>query len=349
MSLPDAGNPSAIVADASWFPDDLAPDGTLSFVRVGREDLAREAFLDERWQRERLPRARHRLEEIARQLPLRLSRPRLNFIWHTAFCCSTAISRALDLPGRNLSLREPDVLTALASARRASAPGFSEAARAVFSLLARPFRAGAGVTIKPTNFANILIGDAALLTSGKMLFLYSDLPSFVLSIARRGERGRAFARALFWEIAGDGHAQFGWPMEKLFKLSDLEIAALAWHMQIETLSRAWSQLEPGRATTLDCDAFLHSPEETLAALDTFFGFGLGERVLAFARKAGPHAKHADREFTAVARREEHQEAREQIGPILNEIIAWSYQVCPSTPRGVPLPEPLVATGKTCPP
>src|SRR5215472_11999559 len=231
MSLPDAGSPSAVIADAHWFPEDLKPDGTLSFVRVDRDDLVREPFLDERWQREQLPHRWHRVEEVTRQLPVRLARPRLNFIWHTAFCCSTAISRALDLPGRNLSLREPEVLTTLATARRSGSPGFDDAAQAVFSPLARPFFAGAAVTLKPTNSANNLAQEAARLTSGKMLFLYSDLPSFILAIAKRSERGRAYARQLFWTIAGDGHPQFGWPMEKLFTLSDLEIAALTWHMQ----------------------------------------------------------------------------------------------------------------------
>ncbi len=347
MSLSDNGNLSTVIADTGWFPDDLEPGGTVSFVRVERDQLASEAFLDERWQRERLPRKRHRLEDVARQLPVRLSRPRLNFIWHTAFCCSTAISRAVDCPGRNLSLREPEVLTTLAQAKRAGAPGFSQTAEVVFALLARPFRAGAAVTIKPTNAANILIPDAAQLTSGKMLFLYSDLPSFILSIAKRSERGRSFARRLFWEIAGDGHAQIRWPMEQLFTRSDLEIAALVWHMQMETLSRAWSQVESGRAVSLDCDAFLDSPTETLIALDRFFGFGLEESDPAFSGFGHTsHAKHADRVFSAGARREEQVRAHEQVGAILDEIIAWSYEVCPSTARGVPLPQPLVAIGKT---
>jgi hypothetical protein len=347
MPLSDAGNPYAAIADASWFPDDLGPDGTVSFVKVVRDELSQQAFLDERWQREQLPRRRHRLEEIAQQLPVRLSRPRLNFIWHTAFCCSTAISRALDCPGRNLSLREPEILTTLASAKRSAGTGFDDAAPAVFSLLARPFFSGAAVTVKPTNSANNLIQDAARLTSGKMLFLFSDLPSFILAIAKRGERGRAFARRLFWAIARDGHPQFGWPMEKLFSLSDLEIAALAWHMQVETLLRAWPLLDPARVASLDCDAFLDSPAETLAALDRFFGLGLAETHLtSVGRESGAHAKHADRTFSAAVRRDENQKSREQIGIVLDEIVDWSYEVCPSTPRGVPFPAPLVAIGKT---
>jgi hypothetical protein len=217
----------------------------------------------------------------------------------------------------------------------------------VFSLLARPFFAGAAVTLKPTNSANNLAQEAARLTSGKMLFLYSDLPSFILAVAKRSERGRAYARQLFWTIAGDGHPQFVWPMEKLFTLSDLEIAALAWHMQVETLTRAWPLPEQGRAASLDCDAFLDSPIETLAALNKFFGLGLEEHHLAsFGQESGAHAKHADRNFSATGRREEHQKIHEQIGPVLDEIVTWSYEVCPSTPRGVPFPEPLVAIGKT---
>jgi hypothetical protein len=39
----------------------------------------------------------------------------LHFVFHTAFCCSTLLARALDVPGSSMGLKEPSVLVDFAS------------------------------------------------------------------------------------------------------------------------------------------------------------------------------------------------------------------------------------------
>jgi hypothetical protein len=277
----------------------------------------------------------------------------LNFIWHTAFCCSTLIARALDCEGRNLSLKEPGILLTLAEAKRQNAIGSGKPfsyrfAETVFRLLYRPFHDGEKVTIKPPNFANHALREAIQLTQGRHLFLFSDCRSFLVSVAKKRDYGRTFARDLFARIVGDGgNEQQAWPLTEAFRLTDLRAAAIAWHMQIAEFQRNWALLAPGRAASLDCDAFLDAPEETLGRIDDFLELGLGREHLATVGETlSRHSKSATTVFSNDTRRAEHARIAAEMGDDLDRIVAWSYQVCRNTPRGAPLAAPLVTLDKT---
>ena len=342
---------AALLADASWFPEGLdLRDGMVSFVRSDRATLAAQPFLDDRWERVAAPRRRVAARDLA--AGMRAEPAELSFIWHTAFCASTAVAGALDHAGSNLSLREPEILVGLSELKRQKllAPQF---AQAVFRLLARRHSPSENILLKPSNSANCLLPEAIRLTDGRMLVLYSDCRSFLISVAKRSEKGRAFVRRLFNQIAADNYDLSNWPIAKLFEHSDLEIAALVWHMQIAQFLRSWSLIQPGRIASLDCDAFFASPERTLAALDGFFGLGLGAahgaRLIEDGLLARDSKQRPGRDFDLAQRQEENDAIARQIGPVLDEIVAWSYRTSPATPRGTPLGNPLVPLDKAyCP-
>jgi hypothetical protein len=347
---PDIGD---LVRDHRWFPEEFhAPRQLLTFVRAERDELARQPFLDHRWKQEALLRRQADLEAIAAELPGGPA-PRLDFIWHTSFCCSTLLARALDLPGKCLALSEPLVLVSIADAKRTAAldQGWqvSRLPDVILRLLARPEARGSRVLVKPSNFANILLPDAARLTSGKALLLYSDLPAFLLSVLRSGLPLRKYVRRLFSNLVGQVRDQLPWSQAEIFQMSDVEIAALAWHMQILEFRNAARLLGPARAASLDCDAFLANPAEVLRRLDAFYGLGLGEGHIA-QTLAGPlfrqHSKAPGVAFDGGARAAQMAAAERQFGSDVERVVEWSYRVSPLTPRGVPLPNPLVATGKS---
>ncbi len=197
-----ATTPANVIGDPAWFPDNVDLNrGTFGFVQTGRDALSRQSFLDSRWDRSPLARVDIPIPIVAATLE-NLHRPKLNFIWHTAFCCSTLIARCLDVAGQNLSLKEPQILIFLTEAKRA---GHIASQDAAFKLLARHYHPNESVLIKPTNAVNNLIPEAVHATDGRMLFLYSDCKSFLISIAKKGEMGRIFARKLFGSVCG------GWP------------------------------------------------------------------------------------------------------------------------------------------
>lgn len=344
MRSDDDATAADIVGDPNWFVENYDPHrATFSFVRAGRDVLASQPFLDYRWRRETLERREVPLDAMAARMPQQAPRPQLHFIWHTSFCCSTLVAEALDLAGRNLSLREPLVLVSAADAKRTSArmnrPIPPRLIELVFRLLGRPATRDEWVTVKPSNFANTLIEDAASQSRGKALFLHSGLEDFLISMEKGGDPLRKYARRLFGNIAGDSGAALPIPPQEIFHLSDLEIAALAWHMQIAHFQRSARLLGPGRLASLDGKFFLADPAAALAALDDFFALELGREHIsrvAAGQLLKRHAKQPGYPFDAEQRQTQADSVRRRLGANLQRIIEWSYRTCPATPRNMPL-------------
>ncbi len=234
--------------DPRWFLDGLEmASGRACFVRADRAAVSAEPFLDHRWRHLQAPRVDVPLSELG---AIGAEPPQLSFIWHTSFCASTLLAASLDAAGGCLALKEPRVLVILAALKRSGRLRDPALARAAFALLARRFQPREPVLIKPSNGANTLIAEAAALTRGPMLLLYSDCESFLVSMAKKGSGGFGYVRELFMTLAADGHPAGRWPAEQLFKLTDLQMAALVWRMQMDHLepasSRPWAWASSAR-------------------------------------------------------------------------------------------------------
>jgi hypothetical protein len=326
------------LTDPEWFLHDIDPgSGRAGFVRTDRASLSAEPFLDHRW------RGADRIDAALplASLPVPAEPPRLSFIWHTSFCASTLLAACLDSPGLCLALKEPRALVILAALKRSGGLGPGAGlAKSVFGLMARRFEADEQILIKPSNGANALIPEAAALTHGRMLLLYSDCESFILSMARQGRAGFAYVRERFASLTADGHPISRWPAAHLLRLTDLELAALVWRMEMDMLEAA-SQRLGDRARSLDCRLFLDDPGFVVAKADAFLGLGLGrERLDAVVN--GPllkrDAKHPGKAFDHRARAEEKARLRALIGPDLPEVVRSIDEAFPRPPKLAP---PLV--------
>jgi hypothetical protein len=177
-----------------------------------------------------------------------------------------------------------------------------------------------------------------------MLLLYSDCESFVLSMARQGRAGFAYVRDRFRSLAADGHPAGAWPPAELFRLTDLELAALVWRMQMDALEAASARLGD-RARSLDCKALLDGPGEVLPMVDDFLGLGLGRKRLE-AVADGPlfrrDAKHPGEAFDARAREVEQDRLRAQLGDDLPAVLRSMEAAFPHAPVLAP---PLTASGR----
>ena len=99
------------------------------------------------------PRADCLAEARKRDLPT----PRM--IFHSAYCCSTLLARAFDVPGVSFGLKEPQILNDVVGlqVRRADPRQVAAALDVALLLLARPVVAGEVNVIKPSNLLNPLI------------------------------------------------------------------------------------------------------------------------------------------------------------------------------------------------
>lgn len=334
-----------MLADPCWFPHAFDPGRrSVEFVFAERSYWAEKRFLDIRWMRERLP--QREMPAARLNAALADSEPiPLNFIWHTSLCCSTLLADLIEQAGCNLSLREPQILVELASARRMVPRPAEIPYRPAFWLLARRFGADAHITVKPSNFANNLIGEAMASTSGKMLFLYSDLPSFLVGVVRRGREGETYTRDLFSRLIADGPVPGR--LRQDTRLSAAKMAALAWHMQLAAFRGNLDAMQPELSASLDCETLLAQPEDILRAVDRFFKLELGEAHIEKAAKGPLMKRHAKelRAYDAGQRHEEDAAIRARLGSALDDVVAWSHEICPETARAVPLPRPLTPIEK----
>ena len=329
--------------DPHWFPDAFdAKANTVLMTKANRDDLAFVAFLDERWDRSGLQQKTVPVSQLS-NFPPPFTHPR--FIWHTAFCCSTLLARCLDKPGANLSLREPTTLMSVANLKRMQGERASNSVLKLFlDTLGRGFVDNECVTIKPTNIVNNLIGDVMRAhQNSKHVLLISSLKSFIISIAKKGEGGRAFARKLFTIFAMDGHPVGQMDQRQLMQMSDLQIAALVWHMQIANFLEVTQIGGPSRVAWLDGDVFVNSPEKILKKVDSFLELNLGsDHILATIQ--GPlfkkDSKDMKRDFGPENRSLEAEKVEKSLGDELKAIMDWSYTVFPASPKGGSLPFPL---------
>ena len=201
--------------------------------------------------------------------------PKSRFIFHTAFCCSTLLSRALDVPGKSLALKEPDILMQLANARRMRqfAPGGQDLKIIQKHLEQLGQSAGEAIVTKPTNTANNLLSEVCADQNSRIIVIHSDLRSFLLSIIKKGEEGRSFVRRLFNIFRMDSAFAQSIPDRDLFTLSDLQIAAFVWGLQCQQITEA-GNISSLTVRGLHCDSFLDDPKAVLLRASDWLELGL---------------------------------------------------------------------------
>lgn len=344
---------AAIIADARWFPVDLDQEtGAIRFADTGAGGPKWQDLLDVGAGTKALLAQRCLPASAAFKLVAgNPGRPRVNFIWHTAFCCSTAIAAALDVPGRNHSLFEPQILGRVAQTRRQAdllrRGDISWLSDAVFRLLGRPLPDGAAVTVKPAPASNYLVADATAKTDGKMLFVYSDCRSFLIACMRYGENRRRFVRGLFNEIRSDDDAAGRWTEKSVANLTDLEIAGLTWQMQVARFSSNLKRLGD-RAASLDCHSFLANPHEAIARIWRFLDLPGDASESPAIRDPGfvnRHSKYSDEPFTPQARLAADRDLDPKVSDELDRIVAASQALFADPRDALVLPNPLMISDK----
>lgn len=325
-----------LARDPAWLPHRIdLRSREIGFVKLDREDHRRATFLTDEYigadaQREAI--ALTEIGEVARAA----SPGRCHFIFHSAFCCSTLLARAMDIPGVAMGLKEPAALMNLADAALTGS-NVGGVLPPVLDLLSRPFADGEAVVIKPTNVVNPLI-DALLAArpDARALLLYSPLPGFLRSVAQKGLFGRIWARRSAASLARKPEFDPGYTPAERWEHSDLQVAALAW-LQQQALFHRLSRSMPDRVATLDNETLLADPKRALAALTGLFQLDVAEDAIEaiasgpiFARNSKRHAEPFDAERRAA----EHAQAELAYGEEIGMVVRWAEAVAAHV--GVPM-------------
>ena len=270
----------------------------------------------------------------------------LGFLFHSAFCGSTMLVRALDRPGAAMGLSEPVILNDVVGMRRRGADprAVARAADAATRLLARPFGAGEAVIVKPSNVINPLAELLlALRPQARGLFLYAPLETFLISVARKGLWCRLWVRELLEGQLRDGFIQLGFTPEDLFRQTDLQVAATGWLAQHLHFARLAEKLGPQRLRSLDADRMTARPAEAVAAAAAQFGLSLDAGAVAEIASGPAFTRHSKSgaAFTPEDRRAEYAQARAAYGDEIDKVLEWAKAVADSAGAAMEGPFPLL--------
>lgn len=331
-------------ADAQWLPHRVdVRRGELSFVRLDRQAHRRATFLTDEYLTADTPR---------RMLPIgalgaaasAATPGRCHFIFHSAFCCSTLLARAFDIPGVAMGLKEPTALMNLSDAALGGAQ-IGNVLRPVLDLLARPLAPDEAMVIKPTNVVNPLI-DALLAQRDEAhaLLLYSPLPAFLRSVAQKGLFGRIWARRSAASLARRPEFDPGYSAAERWEHSDLQVAALAWLQQQAQFHRLTRSQPAGRVATLDSATLLADPLRALTALAALFRLDVLPSTLEMIA-GGPiftrNSKRHDQPLDAALRAEQHAQADNAYGEEIAMVVAWAEAVAGHVGVPMHLDAPLI--------
>ena len=268
-----------------------------------------------------------------------------HFIFHSAYCCSTLLARAFDIPGTAHSLSEPQILNDMVGWRhRGGDPArIGMVTDGALKLLARPFADGETTLIKPSNVVNGLA--SALMTirpDAKAVLLYAPLRLFLGSIARKGMWGRLWVRELLSRQLAEGMVDLGFEPRDYLLHTDLQAAAVGWlaqHRLFGDMARKW----PDRVRTLDSETLVKRPAEAMAALAEMFGLELGtSQIASIVEDVFARDSKSGKAFTSGRRAADQSAAESLHADEIDKVTSWANEVAASADIGMKLPAALLA-------
>lgn len=335
--------PRFALSDAEWLAHRyVESEGRVRFAYVPRERHGQIAFLIDDLLGPDVP-----THEMSAADALRDAPPgRLCWLFHSAFCGSTMLVRALDRPGVAMGLSEPVILNDLAGFRRRGALP-REVARLgdlAGRLLARPFGEGEAVVVKPSNVLNPLARlMLSLRPDSPAVGLYAPLETFLISVARKGLECRAWSRELLEGYLGDGFVPFGFTAQDYFRQTDLQVAALGWlaqHRQFAALASEFGE----RFATLDANRLADDPAAALRAVVRHYGLALDDDAIDAIARGPAFTQHSKTgaAYGADARARDYDAARAAHGDEIGKVVVWAEAVAASAGIALEPPRPLLS-------
>lgn len=262
------------------------------------------------------------------------------FIFHTAYCASTFLSRCLDVEGFCTALREPQILLDAANAKRlqwrskTTRLDYRQLAELALLLLQKHARPSEALVIKPINSVNNIIPELMSITApGKSLLLYTDARNFLLSTLRKGESGKHLARAMFDLIRCDFPHLSRLTMSSVIHMTDWNIILTLWRLHIEQAESMLQQHSSARVmASLYGEELVSQPRQALQAANRFLELGIpSDRITQIAESDNRFndAKVAGKKFSVQKRRDTYQKLEDFYGIELEQVFNWMLRNNPS--------------------
>ena len=259
-------------------------------------------------------------------------RPQPVYIFHHAFVCSTLLARCLNQVDAFFSLKEPWILRRLADFKRSSGNKMSpERWRSTFvnynQLLAKNYLSGRIPVIKATNVANNLLVDVLrYMPESKVLYLYSDLESFLISnLKKTADTQKKMAGLLAGFLLDNDFGEKYSAGLNIGKLSFLQICSLVWVVNLYSLQRAVGEVGAAKVRTLDMATLLGDLPKTVSEVSRYFGHKSNAQELSSMmapQVVSTHAKDQSQRFDVNLRGKEALIILDRFGREVTSVKQW---------------------------
>ncbi|WP_425531539.1 hypothetical protein [Kordiimonas marina] len=270
----------------------------------------------------------------------------IHYIFHSAYCCSTLLARAVDIDGVAMGLKEPVILNDMVGWRHRGGAEASVKSRLdmALTLLARPFSPGEATVVKPSNLVNGLAPAMLDMRPGaRALLLHAPLRAYLASIAKKGMWGRLWVRDLLIKLLKEGRVNLGIADDQYLALTDIQVAAVGWLAQHDFFTRLARHYGPARVRTLDSETLLDRPAEVMVQLNALFGLGLSAEA-AGAIATGPaftrHSKLGG-DFGAEDHRAENETSADHHADEIEKVAKWAEAIAKTAGIEAALPNPIL--------
>jgi hypothetical protein len=270
----------------------------------------------------------------------------VHFIFHSAYCCSTMVTRAFDIPGWAMGLKEPVILNDIVGWRRRGGEGPDMACvlEDTLTLLARPFSSGEAIIVKPSNIVNALA--SAILTlrpDAHALLLHTPLRNYLGSIAKKGMDGRLWARTLLMGLIDDRLVNLGYSARDYLGQTDLQVAAIGWLAQHALFTQLIKQFGGNRLRSLDSETLILNPANAMTELSAWFGLPMDRQRLDQIIDGPAFNSHSKvgTAFGSGDRILEHQRAADTYVEEIEKVAQWAEVVAATFDIPINLPAPLL--------
>ena len=281
------------------------------------------------------------LTSLATSPSATLSEKPPRFLFHTAFCASTFLSRCLDVEGVTVCLREPQILLDAANAKRlqwrsrSTTLDYHHLPGLALSLLEKHAGKDETLIIKPINSVNNIIPELLQLTgSSKSLMLYTDAMRFILSTLRKGEGGKQTVRSMFDLIRCDFAHLSNLQLTHAIHMTDLRVMMTLWRLQIEQANAAIREFSgTGNVASLYGENVINSLPKVLHAANRFLELGISAEQIEAVLKSKTRfmdAKNDNETFDRQKRDLQHEQMQNFFATDIEDGLEWLVRNNPGT-------------------
>lgn len=263
------------------------------------------------------------------------------FIFHTAYCGSTFLSRCLDVEGVSVNLREPQILLDAANAKRlqwrskTTNLDYRQMPKLALGLLQKHAAAPEKLLIKPINSVNNIIPELLDITRrGRSVMLYTDARNFVLSTLKKGEGGKQTIRSMFDLLRCDFPHLSNLQLTHTIHMTDLRVIMTLWRLQLEQAEQVLRQFSPQHAmASIYGERLIDDPQSVLQAVNKFLDLGISSAQLNAIVDSDDRftdAKNEGQKFSKEKRRLAYERLEEFYGTDLSDGLQWLARNNPGT-------------------